>query len=593
MKKLVILFALFTAVFAGCTKYDYYTTSKGEALGVLRLTSPVSGTNLVLNLSTPGNMVDFTWTAAAPGVTIAPKYNWVATLKSGNIDTPLVVIPAGNGGLDTKLSISYQQLDDALAAKGIGANTTTDLIWSVVADNESVKVRSSDVFALRVIRSGDGITPFTIYGPLSSTNIIELDPASTANQLVFRWQKATPKNAANPVRYRLQFEREGDPFAAPFVLDVLSNNNGADTFRIFTHQAFSDSLTAHGFTDPGQVAQLKWRVVATSGNFSMPSDFSNVLYAIRETKMYMVGSFQTPTQWDPPTGIRMIPDTRAGLMNSMYYAYIFLPAGTQFKFLAGQAWGLPDWGDGGGGNLAPGGGNINVPTAGWYRVTMNKTTLKYSIIQGRMGFVGGAVLGVDWNPGAVFPTSAMGPIATNKFLGLYNFGTGGWKFIDNNAWNGGSSTNTVDETRSYGSAGPSGSKLIVNSSDNMPDIPTAGRYRMIWDGTDVKNVHYQMMAANEMRIVGDAIVTIGLDWDPPNSPQMVYQGAGIWTLTLALRANKQFKFLSGNAWGAYDYEYAGPGKVSDISNGPNIPGPATAGTYTVTLNEHTQSYTIL
>ncbi|HMJ47801.1 MAG TPA: SusE domain-containing protein, partial [Ferruginibacter sp.] len=187
MKKLYILFALFAAVFAGCKKYDYDKTAKGEGLGILRLTSPVSGTNLTLNLATPATAIDFTWTAAAPGVATVPTYSFVATLKTGNIDTPQIVIPSNGGGKETKLTITYQQLDDALQAKGIGANTSTDLIWSVVADNGFVKVRSSDVFSIKITRSGDGITPFTIYGPLSSTNIIEIDPGSTANLVVFKW----------------------------------------------------------------------------------------------------------------------------------------------------------------------------------------------------------------------------------------------------------------------------------------------------------------------------------------------------------------------------------------------------------------------
>lgn len=587
MKKLYILFALFAAVFAGCKKYDYNSDAKGEAIGVFRLTAPVTGTTLALNSATPTVSVDITWTAAAPGVGTIPTYKWVAALKTGNVDTPLIEIPSNNAGKDTKLTLTYQQLDAALSAKGIAASATTDLIWSVVADNGSVKVRSTDIFSIKITRFGDGVTPFTIYGPLSSNTVLELNSSSTTDQLVFKWQKATPTVVGNAVRYRLQIVRENDPFAAPWVLDVLSDNSGADTVKTFTHQAFSDSLTAHGFTDPGQVAQLKWRVLATSGNFSLASDFSNLLYVIREVKMYLVGSFQG---WDPPNGIRMIPDTRPGLINNMFYAYLFFPANTEFKFLQGQAWGLPDYGDGGGGNLNPGGANVQVATAGWYRVTMNRTTLKFNVMQGRMGFVGGAVLGVDWNPPAVFPTAEMGAIATNKFLGVYNFGTGGWKFIDNNAWNNGS--NAVDETRSYGSTGPSGSKLVVNA-DNMPDIPAAGMYRFIWDGTDVKNVHYEMSSAAEMRVVGDGMNIPGVgDWDPGTSPQMTYLGNGIWSAVLALKANKEIKFLAGNAWGAFDYENAGGGKIK-YDGGPNFNTPGTAGTYTITLNEHTQTYTIL
>jgi len=49
---------------------------------------------------------------------------------------------------------------------------------------------------------------------------------------------------------------------------------------------------------------------------------------------------------------------------------------------------------------------------------------------------------------------------------------------------------------------------------------------------------------------------------------------------------------AGDDWGAFDYEDAGGGKIIyDGSN--NFSTPAAAGSYTITLNENTGSYTIL
>ncbi|MBK7884758.1 MAG: SusF/SusE family outer membrane protein [Chitinophagaceae bacterium] len=392
----------------------------------------------------------------------------------------------------------------------------------------------------------------------------------------------------NPVYYQLQIVNENASFGDGLILNIESDNAGIDTVKTFTHKAFSDSLIAHGFDDLSKIAQLKWRVVATSGNFNLPSNYSNILYIVREVKMYLVGSFQTPTQWDPPTAIRMIPDTRAGLLNNMFYAYIFMPAGAQFKFLQGQAWGLPDYGDAGGGSLSNGGNNFNIAVAGFYRISMNKATLKYDIRAGRMGFVGAAVNNVGWNPGAVFPTAAMGAQGTNKFLGVHDFTAGEWKMIDSDAWDNGSQL--PDETRSYSSAGPSGSKLNVNSG-NMPNINSAGRYRIIWNGTDVKNVQYELMPADEMRIVGDGIQGVP-NWDPGASPQLAYQGNGQWKIICTLIAGKQYKFLAGNAWGAFDYESAGGGKIK-YDGGDNFSTPGVTGLYTVTLDEVNGTITVM
>jgi starch-binding outer membrane protein SusE/F len=573
MKKFSILSLLALVLFTGCKKYTYDTTENGEALGQFKLSSPSTGTVLVLNAATPAVKVDITWTAAKPGVGKAPTYKWVAALKGGDINAPILEVPSNNSGADTKLTLTFQQLDAALASKGIAAAATADLIWSVVADNGSVKMRAEEVNSIKITRFGDGVTPFTVYGPLSSTQNVELDPGSTSNTIVFRWQKSTPAVAANAVKYKLQIVKENDPFGTPFIIDVASDNNGNDTTRTFSHQAFSDSLTAKGYTDLGVIAQLKWRVVASSGNFSLPSTFSNILYIAREVKMYMVGSFQG---WNPANGIRMIPDTRTGLLNNMFWCYIFLPANTEFKFLQGQAWGLPDYG-GSGGNLTPGGGNIQVATAGVYRISMNKSTLKFNISAGRMGFVGGATA-AGWDPPTTYTLAStqMRFTGTNQFFGVHTFTTGGWKMIDNNAWNNGS--NSVDETRSYGANGGNNSKLEVNGP-NFPDINTAGTYRVMWDATDIKNPKYEIYS--DLRIVGAF-----QGWNFNTAPSMTYMGNGVWQRT-GITLSGEFKFVAKEGW---DFNYGGTGGVLSRGGG-NLSVPN--GTYTITVDEYNKTYTIL
>ena len=80
---------------------------------------------------------------------------------------------------------------------------------------------------------------------------------------------------------------------------------------------------------------------------------------------------------------------------------------------------------------------------------------------------------------------------------------------------------------------------------------------------------------------------------------MTYGGNGVWTITIVLKANKEVKFLAGNAWGAFDYEdnsgqsqTLGTPRPIKWDGGPNFKTPTVAGTYTVTLNENTQRVTI-
>ncbi|HQW83052.1 MAG TPA: hypothetical protein PK987_01250, partial [Ferruginibacter sp.] len=259
---------------------------------------------------------------------------------------------------------------------------------------------------------------------------------------------------------------------------------------------------------------------------------------------------------------------------------------------AGRSWDVNYGGTGG--VLSPGGANFSVASSGYYRISVNVSTLTYNIMQGRMGFVGGAT-GAGWNPPGVFPNYALGNAGTNLFVGLTDFTSGGWKLIDNDQWNNGS--NAVDETRSYGSTGGDGSTLEVNGT-NFNDYATPGRYRVIWDGRNRDNVKYFTSPATEMRIVGDGMTGVPA-WNPGASPQMTYMGNGIWTKTLALEANKDIKFLAGNDWGAFDYEDNSGGSQSvgtpraiKWEGGANFKTPATGGTYTVTLNENLQTVTI-
>jgi hypothetical protein len=351
----------------------------------------------------------------------------------------------------------------------------------------------------------------------------------------------------------------------------------------------------------GNSGQVEYRIKATTAQGAI--SYSNVVMVTIQSylpilRFYMPGSYQSATgngtDWTPGDAPELIRDLRTAVFNDMYYIYIWLPAGAEFKITQGRAWDV-NYG-GSGGTLSSAGGNLSVTTAGVYRVTINRTTLKYDIRAGRMGFVGGAT-GAGWNPPNVFPDYAMGAPATNLFVGLTDLAVGGWKLIDNDQWNDGS--NSVGETRSYGTAGPPGTTMEVNGANFLDFIP-AGRYRVIWDGRDVNNIIYEVSPGTEMRVVGDGINQAGVnDWDPPTSPQMTYNGNGVWTISIALKADKDIKFLAGNAWGALDYEdnsgqsqETGVPKKIKWEGGDNFKTPTAAGTYTITLDEYAQTVTI-
>jgi hypothetical protein len=610
MKKILLALIAVITIIAACKKPELAGDDPtGEGLVPFSLQTPSSGTNLVLNAATPNEVVDITWTPARPGLYTAPTYRWIASLRTGSLDTPLISIPSNNSGKDPKLTLTYKNIDDALKAANVAEGARVDLQWSVEADNGSTKLRSQDVFNISFTRFKDGVTPFQLLGPVSSTNTVTINPSSTSDMVTFNWQRAHPGDATKPVTYEVYFSREGQPVTTPLFV-VKSNNNGADTLLRMTTKALSDSLNAHGITDMTQAARLTWTVKATSGTFSMFATYPNTLYLLREVNLFLVGG-DSPIGWDPTNALQFIQDQSRG---GVYYIYTYLTAGNNgFKLLAMKA----DWGAAGQtiygevngsstdgnnpanntGNLTTNGGGNNIATpagSGVYRITVDLGAMKYYVQKehGRMGFVGGGTA-AGWNPGAVFPAQAMGFASTNLFVGITNVQQNGeFKMLDNSDWPNGN----LNYTRDYEDGG--NGKLNENGGPNFMWTGATGNVRFIWDYRDVKNPKYIMNTAAEMRVVGDGMLGVN-QWDPGTSPQMTYTGNGKWQITLNLIGGKDIKFVAGNAWGAFDYEDASGGvsttgtarKIS-WDGGPNFKTPAASGSYTIILDEYAQTVTI-
>src|SRR6185503_16053352 len=164
-----------------------------------------------------------------PGVNNVVTYTWIAALKTGSLDNPVISIVSDNSGVSPQLTVTQKQLDDALKAAGIANAAKADLQWSVVASNGTgTKTRAQNTFNLSITRFGDGVTPFSIYGPLSSSTNLEINPTSTSDFVVFKWQKATPAVVANAVKYQVNFILETGLFTTP-LFTVTPGNNGTDT----------------------------------------------------------------------------------------------------------------------------------------------------------------------------------------------------------------------------------------------------------------------------------------------------------------------------------------------------------------------------
>lgn len=589
ISKLIGASLAFMFIFSACNKTDNLT--KVDALPVYQLgVSPVltsSVTTAAPTITDTSNaVINFSWTN--------PKYSndssttkYILEIDSTGKNFANKNSKTVFGVLNT--SLTGRELNGMLVNLGfrLGVSQSIDvrLISSYNNNNERY---TSNVLKIMV-------TPFADPAFLTSANAavtVTLANAALASN-TFSWTEAF-KNYTGVVTYTLQYDSAGKNFASLNEMPV-----GASLYTLTLTQGQMNQTALTENVPGGNVGKIEYRIKAVTALGAIA--YSNVVSVTITTyvpilRVYLPGGYQASTgngnNWDPPTAPELIRDLRSSVFNKMYYIYLFLPANAEFKITIGRSWDV-NYG-GSGGVLSGGGANLTVPTAGFYRISVNISTLEYNITTGRMGFVGGAT-GAGWDPPSVFPNYALGNSGTNLFVGLTTFTTGGWKLIDNNQWDNGSQT--VTETRSYGSAGGSGSTMGVNGP-NFPDITTAGRYRLIWDGRDVDNIKYEMSPGTEMRVVGNGMTGVP-DWNPGASPQMVYGGNGIWTITLPLDANEEIKFLAGNDWGAFDYEdnsgqSQGLGTPRKIQwgGGPNFKTPTTAGTYTITLNENLQTVTI-
>ena len=567
-----------------CTKVaDLPFYDKGSAVTLSSSFATVVSTQADSNR----NVVSFTWTNPKHG-TDSANYKFVLSIDSAGRNFSREVTKTVMGARSTALT--GRELNNILLNYGFAVGRPHSLDVKVTSSYGNNNERlESNVLRITVTPFDDPAVFTTQNATISPTLAVSNNPGNT-----FTWSRSFPGYTGN-ITYTLQYDSAGKNFASLREFPV-----GANLLTVtLTNFEMNETALNEGVAG-GTTGKIDYRVKAVTAQGAV--SFSNAASVTINTyipilRFYMPGSYQSATgngsNWTPGDAPELIRDIRPEAMNKLYYIYLYLPANSEFKVTQGRSWDINYGGTNN--NLAPGGANFSVSTAGVYRISIDRANMRYDIREGRMGFVGGAT-GANWNPGASFPDYAMGHPERNLFVGLTNLNSaGGWKLIDNNGWNSGDIT--ASNARSYGANGGSGSTMQVNGP-NMPDVSATGRYRVIWDGRDVNNIKYEISPATEMRVVGNGITGVS-DWNPGASPQMTYVSSGVWTISIALDANEDIKFLAGNAWGAFDYEDASGGSQSTGSprrikwdGGPNFKTPATAGPYTITLNENTQTVTI-
>ncbi|RYE16124.1 MAG: hypothetical protein EOP51_26410 [Sphingobacteriales bacterium] len=321
----------------------------------------------------------------------------------------------------------------------------------------------------------------------SSTNIVLLAANENATAVSFAWTGAN--FGEKPViKYTLQLAKIADTSGANAWANAKTfeagNNTGSYNFLV---KDINGTINVMGY--PAGVAtdlavRLKAEVPQYNGTTStIPPVYSNTV-VVKITgyslSLWIPGEHQG---WNPAAAPLLNPVAgRPG----MYEGYIFMSggAGTKyFKYTSAPDWNHINYGDGGNGTFSTDGaaGGLNVPSGGYYEVTADFNTNKWTATKTDWGIIGDATPG-GWGgdtPMSYDPATQVWTVTCNMVA------NGSFKFRANGAWN-------ID-------FGIDGSGKLVYADNpflgytpnlNNLSVPTTGNYTITLDLHDSQHYTY-------------------------------------------------------------------------------------------------------
>jgi hypothetical protein len=125
-----------------------------EAIMSFELTDPVNGETIFLKESLAASTINMTWESTLSGLGTTVKYEWLLDLPDGDFSNPVLTMSSDNNGVDSKLSITHQQLEDALEELGVDPQSLAEYKWTVKATAGEAEQFADEAFALKLVRWG-------------------------------------------------------------------------------------------------------------------------------------------------------------------------------------------------------------------------------------------------------------------------------------------------------------------------------------------------------------------------------------------------------------------------------------------------------
>jgi len=230
--------------------------TNGAVANAFDLAGPADQTALVVE-GNGSNTIDINWRSAGDGV----MYSWLLDAAGNDFSNPIISVNSNNMGMDTVLTLDLATIETVLEGAGVTQGNTANLIWRVHAYAGADSLPSTQNFDIE-LTNGAVANDFDLTFPADGFT------ASIANDagqdITITWE-----SAGEGVTYAWLLDAAGNDFSSP-IIRVPSNNSGADAELTLDFATIYSVLTGAG-VNPGDTANLIWRVHAYSGADSLPS----------------------------------------------------------------------------------------------------------------------------------------------------------------------------------------------------------------------------------------------------------------------------------------------------------------------------------
>ena len=313
---------------AACTKIQPLPLyEKGKAISLTTSTATVTSTAA----DSAKTVLGLTWTNPLYAADTS-SFKYVISVDSTGRNFSKEVTRTVIG--KREFSLLGKELNALLLNYGFALGTGYDLDIKVASSYGNNNERyESNVVKVRV-------TPYNDPGVLTTqnTSVTTSLPNAAQPSNAFTWSKPFNGYSGN-ITYTLQYDSAGKNFASLHEIPVGANM----LTKTLTQGEINETALTEGVAG-GTTGKVDYRIKAVTAQGAV--SISNIVSVTIQTyipilRFYLPGGYQGGTgngnDWDPGSAPELIRDLRPGALNKLYYIYLYLPAGAQFKFItAGQ-----------------------------------------------------------------------------------------------------------------------------------------------------------------------------------------------------------------------------------------------------------------